>query len=74
MKVEKSTAPVERNSSSLADAIRKLKGGERLRLTTAREAMNIAGIRGAVFKKDSGKKIRTCTDGDDVLVFVVNRE
>lgn len=68
MKTE--TLPKEKQQKNgLLGAILALKPGECLRLTTAREGRNIAGLSTSL-KRLSAGKIHTRYDGDDVLAWI----
>ena len=62
------TLPPKRELSAV---VRSLEPGQCLRLTTAREGRNIAGL-STPFKR-AGLFLRTAIDGDDVLVWLEPR-
>ena len=68
MNIEKAKLPEPKPASGLLQTLRSLKPGQCLRLTTAKEAYAMGGLRGLLAKE--GLKTLTKLDGDDVLVWV----
>jgi len=68
MKIEKLNIKNKQpKTNSFISSIRNLKEGECLRLTTAKEAINLQGTRGQL--KKQGINISTYLDGDDLIVY-----
>ena len=58
---------------SITKALMALKPGEALRLTTAREAYCLAGLRGMINRRSPALRIRTRVDKNDVLILMEPR-